>query len=82
MPQAEQEQFVYTFTDNFLAGYEQAYALDPAWLDHIALFMKYQRTLIYIAMPKNVNNNTWVANTVRDLRPIILNDLPPVTGLD
>lgn len=73
--------FVRSVTDHFLAGYEQAYALDPLWLEHIALFMKYRRTLFYIVLPKNASDH-WTSTTVRDLRLAVVNDHPLVTGLD
>ncbi len=67
-------------TEHFLAGYAQAYALDPSWLDHLALFMKYRRTLFYIVLPKE-GGDPWTQRTVRDLRLMIVDDMPPVTGL-
>ncbi|MBN1565263.1 MAG: phosphotransferase [Anaerolineae bacterium] len=79
-PAAEVAAFARELTDHFLAGYDDAYTLDPSWLDHLALFMRYRRTLFYIVLPKD-GGDPWTQRTVRDLRPMILDNVPPVTGL-
>lgn len=80
-PAHEAAAFVRDLTHHLLAGYAQAYTLDPCWLEHLALFMKYRRTLFYIVLPKD-SSNAWTQRTVRDLRSMIVEDVPPVTGLD
>lgn len=80
-PPAERATFAATFTGSFLAGYEQAYILDPCWLDQIGLFMKYRRTLFYLVLPKGDNVDPYTARLVRDLRMAIVDDVPPVAGL-
>jgi Ser/Thr protein kinase RdoA (MazF antagonist) len=80
-PAGEAAAFSRELTDHFLAGYADAYALDPCWLDQLALFMKYRRTLFYIVLPKD-SGDPWTQRTVRDLRAMIVDDVPPVAGLN
>lgn len=42
---------------SFIRGYESANRLDPFWFDHIELFLRYRRTLLFIVLSEELSRN-------------------------
>ena len=65
---------------HFLRGYQQAYRLDPQWLQAIPVFLKVREILLYAAMYRDFSashiDDEWAARFMQDRQSKIENDVP------
>lgn len=72
--------FTREFMTHFLRGYQQAYHLEPPWLQAIPAFLKVREILLYAAMYRdyavNAIDDEWSARFMRDRQAKIEQDVP------
>jgi Ser/Thr protein kinase RdoA (MazF antagonist) len=75
--------FLTGFLRDFMAGYNQANSLDEVWLKRLPLFLKHHQILLYIVFSNEWGKkpNSWQANTLKNWRHSIINDLPVIDFL-
>lgn len=72
--------FIGDFMTHFLRGYQQAYRLEPQWLQAIPAFLKVREILLYAAMYRdyamNPIDDEWAARFMQDRQSKIEQDTP------
>ncbi|MEZ4682921.1 MAG: phosphotransferase [Caldilineaceae bacterium] len=72
--------FTHEFMSHFLHGYQQAYRLEPQWLQAIPAFLKVREILLYAAMYRdyavNAIDDEWAARFMQERQCKIEQDVP------